>query len=70
MYAWAGYGNRISQDNLCKLLGLPTKPGMSGKDVWPAWQAGEYDKIAQYCKYDVDTVCELHNRLTFGGIPF
>lgn len=66
MEEWAGFGNRISQDNLCEILGLPTKPGMTGADVWPEYQAGNIDKIADYCKYDVETVIELHKRLTFG----
>jgi 3'-5' exonuclease len=66
MEEWAGFGGRISQDNLCEILGLPTKPGMTGADVWPEYQKGNIEKIAEYCKYDVETVIELHKRLTFG----
>ncbi len=65
MYAWAGYGGMISQDNLCKTLGLPLKQGMDGSKVYQAWLDGKYDEIADYCKDDVNTVYALYNRLNF-----
>ena len=65
MEEWAGFNGRISQDNLCEILGLPTKPGMTGADVWPEYQKGNIDKIAEYCKYDVETVIKIHKRLTW-----
>lgn len=65
MEEWAGFNGRISQDNLCKILGLKTKPGMTGADVWPEYQKGNIDKIAEYCKHDVESVIEIHKRLTW-----
>lgn len=65
MEEWAGFNGRISQDNLCKILGLKTKPGMTGADVWPEYQKGNIDKIAEYCKHDVESVIQIHKRLTW-----
>ena len=65
MEEWAGFNGRISQDNLCKILGLETKPGMTGADVWPEYQKGNIDKISDYCKHDVETVIKIHKRLTW-----
>ena len=65
MEEWAGFNGRISQDNLCNILGLKTKPGMTGADVWPEYQKGNIEKIAEYCKHDVETVIEIHKRLTW-----
>ena len=62
---WTGYGGYISQDNLCKTLGLPTKDGMDGSKVYQAWLDKKYDDIAKYCKSDVQTVIDLYNRLNF-----
>jgi len=62
---WSGYGNYISQDNLCKTLGLKTKQGMDGSKVYQAWLDGKYDEISEYCKNDVQTVFDLYNRLNF-----
>ena len=65
MTAWAGFGAMVSQDNLCKTLGLETKQGMDGSKVYQAWLDGKYDEIARYCESDVDTVFNLYNRLNF-----
>ena len=66
MEAWAGFGGKISQTNLCKLLGIEPKKGdMDGSQVWPEYQKGNIDKIAEYCKSDVETVIEIYNRLNW-----
>jgi hypothetical protein len=65
MEEWAGFNGRISQDNLCKILGLPVKDGMDGSQVWPEYQKGNIDKIAEYCKSDVETVIAIHKKLTW-----
>lgn len=63
---WAGYGNRISLNNLSKILGLQGKTeGMSGADVWPEYQKGNIEKIAEYCKQDVLATYQIYKRLTF-----
>lgn len=65
MTMWAGTKNRISMDRLCKILGLPGKDGMSGKDVWPAVQRGEFSKVVTYCVDDVERTRAMYRRMTF-----
>ena len=65
MYQWAGNGGRISQDNLCKALGIPGKDGMDGSMVCDAYLAGRIDDIATYCRGDVDKVRQIYKRMTF-----
>ncbi len=51
----AGYQPRASAplDEIATLLGFPGKMGMSGKDVWPNYLAGELGAIRNYCETDV-----------------
>lgn len=65
MKAWAGWKGFVSQDALCKALGLPQKAGMTGADVWPFYQAGRYQEILDYNKADVHTVRELFRRMSW-----
>tara|TARA_Y100001933_G_scaffold90783_2_gene91776 strand:- start:4243 stop:4905 length:663 start_codon:yes stop_codon:yes gene_type:complete len=67
MVAWAGPRDRISQDNLCKALGLQCKGDFDGSMVAKAWADGEHQKIADYCKRDVETVREIHKRFEAVG---
>jgi hypothetical protein len=63
MTAWAGFGNRISADNLCKLLGVKGKTeGMDGSLVYDTWQT-DPRKVIDYCHDDVQLVKEIHERL-------
>ena len=50
----AGYNNRAFAplDEICVLLGLPGKMGMSGAKVWDQFQAGELKAIRDYCETD------------------
>ena len=64
MRAWAGFRGYVSQAALCEVLGIEGKGDMEGKDVWPAYQAGEFDKILAYNKNDVRIVRELYRRMT------
>ena len=65
---WAGlHGSDKSLDTVCKALGIEGKDGMTGADVWPAVQAGEYDKVFDYCISDVVKTRKIYNRLTFKG---
>ena len=66
MTAWAGR-DRISQDNLCRALGLDCKGDFDGSMVAEAWANGEHDKIAEYCKRDVETVRAIHRRFEAVG---
>ena len=65
MTYFAGFGNRISLDKLSKALGLEGKTGISGADVWPMYQAGKIEEIAEYCEHDVSLTRAVYNRLTF-----
>ncbi|WP_020208249.1 ribonuclease H-like domain-containing protein [Gilvimarinus chinensis] len=66
MQAWAGWGNRISQDNLCKALGIEGKPDdIDGSKVWDFYKAGQIGRIAEYNADDVLKVREIYQRLTF-----
>lgn len=51
----AGYQNRANAplDDIALSLGLPGKMGMSGKNVWQAFLAGEIEHIRHYCETDV-----------------
>ena len=40
-------------DDLAQLMGLPGKIGLSGAQVWEAFQAGRLDDIRSYCEADV-----------------
>lgn len=65
MIAWAGIGNRVSLDNLCKALGIEGKGSISGADVWPMIQQGRIVEVADYCKHDVEITREAFYRLSF-----
>lgn len=67
MFAWAGAKGEISQDNLCKALGLETKQGMDGSKVAEAWANGEHERIAEYCRRDVETVRAIYRKFEAVG---
>jgi hypothetical protein len=67
MVAWAGPRDRISQDKLCKALGLECKGDFDGSMVAEAWANGEHQKIADYCRRDVETVRSIHKRFEAVG---
>ena len=64
--AWAGFNGRMSQDNMCKALGIEGKPGdIDGSLVWDFVKAGKEERVAEYNGDDVKKVREIYNRLTF-----
>lgn len=66
--AWAGFGGRISQNNLCKALGIEGKPDdIDGSKVWDFYKAGKINRIEEYNRYDVETQVEIYNRINFIG---
>ena len=66
--AWAGFGGRMSQDNLCKALGIKGKPGdIDGSKVWDFYKAGKVDRIEEYNRDDVEKVEMIYNKLNFKG---
>ena len=67
MVAWAGARGTISQDRLCEALDLPGKGDFDGSMVAAAWANGEHDRIADYCRSDVETVRAIHRRFEAVG---
>lgn len=64
--AWAGRREYISQDKLCKALGIEGKPDdIDGSQVWDYVERGEYKKVASYNIDDVKKATEIYKRLTF-----
>ena len=64
--AWAGFKGRISQDNLCKALGIEGKPhDIDGSKVWDFLKAGKLDAVVEYNIDDVVKNREIYKRLNF-----
>ena len=68
MVQWAGVGNRISLDKLCKALGIPGKGDLDGSKVWDYVQAGRIAEVADYCADDVRKVWAVYQRMTFARV--
>jgi hypothetical protein len=68
MLAWSGHGGKVSLDALCKALSIASsKNDMDGSQVYDAWLAGEYDRIATYNLQDVKATAEVWHRLNGGA---
>ena len=66
MIEWAGFKDRISQDNLCKALGIEGKPdGIDGSKVWDFYKEGRIEEIKTYNIDDVEKVRMIYKRLEF-----
>ena len=66
MQAWCGFKDRISQDNLCKALGIEGKPSdINGGNVWDHYKAGDIHRIEEYNRLDVEQARKIYNRLNF-----
>jgi len=70
MTAWAGHGNRVSLDKLCKIFNIPLKGSEIGEEidgsmVWNFYQTGRIQDIAKYCAGDVDRTRQAYKRMTF-----
>lgn len=65
MTYWAGFGNRVSLDNLCDILGVKSDNTHTGADVYPMYKEGRIEEIASYCADDVRITREVYKRLTF-----
>jgi len=65
---WAGARDTIGLDELCGILGLEGKTGMTGKDVYDYWLAGKHDEISEYCNSDVEKVRQINKIFEGVGI--
>lgn len=70
MTAWSGWNKGIRLDRLCRALNLEAKGSetgehMDGSKVWPLVKANEINKLAIYCRGDVERVRSIHHRMTF-----
>ena len=67
MVQWdADPGKRISLDNLCKVLGIPSPKGdLDGSQIAGAFAAGRFDDIAKYNAGDVEAVRAVYKRMIF-----
>lgn len=73
MTAWAGFGNRVSLDKLCRSFGIAGKGSeigeeIDGSKVWDFVQAGRIADVAKYCAGDIERTREIHKRLTFQSV--
>jgi hypothetical protein len=61
----SGYQPRATAplDEIAVLLGLPGKLGMAGNKVWGCYQAGELQRIRDYCDSDVLNTYLIYLRL-------
>lgn len=68
MQGWSGYKDTISQNNLARALGIPEKPDdIDGSKVWDFVKRGDAKRVSEYNVYDVETVIDIYNKLTFSG---
>jgi 3'-5' exonuclease len=63
MTGWAGHGNRIGLDRLCRALGIEGRGDIEGSKVWDAVQAGRINNVCQYCDDDVARLRAVHRRI-------
>jgi 3'-5' exonuclease len=65
MTEWAGVGKFIGMSKLCKVFGIDGKPDdIDGSTVWDHYQAGNIEKISEYCRGDVERTREIYRRMT------
>lgn len=66
MESWAGFGQRISMDNLASALGIEGKGDMDGSKVYDNWLE-DPQRVIYYCLDDVRMLEQIYNRLEFVG---
>jgi DNA polymerase elongation subunit (family B) len=63
MTAFAGSRGTIGMDRLCLALGMDGKGDIDGSMIADLWAKGEHQKIADYCKADVERTRKIHHRM-------
>jgi len=69
MIFWGGYSRDgwTSLDKMCKAFGIESSKteDMDGSKVWDFIKAGDYIKVLDYNKRDVDRIRQLHKLMIF-----
>jgi predicted PolB exonuclease-like 3'-5' exonuclease len=66
MVQWAGAGNRVSLDKLCKAFSIPSPKGdIDGSKVMDYVRDGRLEEVALYCEKDVEATRQIYKRMTF-----
>jgi len=65
MNAWRGFRGKTggSLASICRALNIKVKDGMDGSQVWPEFQLGHFDKIAEYCADDVRACRSVYQQI-------
>lgn len=70
MLKWAGRGNRISLDKLCRALSIESPKGdMDGSKVLEAYRDERHDEIKKYCLADVEAARQIYRRMAPALVP-
>lgn len=64
MHQWDSR-NFISLASLAAALGIKSNNEFTGADVYPLWQAGQFDEIANYCADDVELTRQVYRCMNF-----
>ncbi len=67
MVEWRGLSGRGAGklDVIAQALGMDGKDGIDGSKVWEAIKNGEYERVNEYCKRDVEMTREIYKRMNF-----
>ncbi len=63
MTEWAGARDRISQDRLARLLGIPTQE-TTGADILELYRKGDMEAIQAKCAFDVEQNRAIFQRIS------
>lgn len=64
MIQWAGAKESVKLETLAQAFGLPGKT-TDGSQVYKMWQAGQFNKIQDYCMADVELTRQVYKRMEF-----
>jgi hypothetical protein len=68
MVQWAGQGNRVKLDTLCKAFGIESPKGeLDGSKVWDWVKAGRINEVGDYCLKDVKATREVFKRMIYAS---
>lgn len=65
MSRWAGFGGRVSLDDLAQYLGLEGKGEIDGSMVFDYYLGGHINELIEYCAHDVTLTRQAYKRLYF-----